>query len=166
MDVLRTTKTVMAAGLALYALIVAFGNITDYGSNFAFVQHVMSMDTTFPGNRLMYRAITSPAIHHIAYCTIIAGEALAGILFAVGSWRLWHTRSQNPAAFAAAKRPVVLGTAVAFLVWFVGFEIVAGEWFATWQSAQWNGQESAFRFMALILLVMVFVMQPEERGAA
>ena len=31
-----------------------------------------------------------------------------------------------------------------------------------WQSASWNGQESAFRFVASFLLVTVFVMLPEQ----
>jgi hypothetical protein len=83
MALLRLAKIVMVAGLAAYALLVAFGNITDYESNFAFIEHVMSMDTTFPGNRLMYRAITSPLLHNLAYCAIIAGEALTGIVLAI-----------------------------------------------------------------------------------
>ena len=62
MRCLRDIKTLMVAGLALYPLLVAFGNITDYDSNYVVVQHVLSMDTTFPGNKLMYRAITSPAL--------------------------------------------------------------------------------------------------------
>jgi hypothetical protein len=33
------------AYIGVFGLLTAFGNITDYGSNFAFVQHVMSMDT-------------------------------------------------------------------------------------------------------------------------
>ena len=36
-------------------------NLVDYGSNHEFVKHVLSMDTTFPGNKLMGRAITNPA---------------------------------------------------------------------------------------------------------
>jgi hypothetical protein len=31
---------------ALYMLLVAFGNITDFGTNQAFVHHVFAMDTT------------------------------------------------------------------------------------------------------------------------
>jgi predicted small integral membrane protein len=45
MDAVRYSKIVMVIGFAVYALLVAFGNITDYRSNFAYVQHVMSMDT-------------------------------------------------------------------------------------------------------------------------
>ena len=157
---LRVSKVVMVAGLAAYALLVAFGNITDYGSNFAFIEHVMSMDTTFSGNHLMYRAITSPLLHNIAYCAIIAGEALTGIVLAVAAWRLWQGRADRT-RFTAAKGIVALGAALAFLVWFVGFLVIAGEWFAMWQSATWNGQESAFRFVACFLLVTVFVMMPE-----
>ena len=160
---LRLSKVVMVAGLAAYALLVTFGNITDYGSNFAFIQHVMSMDTTFPGNHLMYRAITSPMLHNIAYCVLIAGEALTGIVLAVAVWRLWRRRD-DPARFVAAKGVVALGAALAFLIWFVGFLVIGGEWFAMWQSANWNGQEFGFRFVACFLLVTVFVMMPEQEG--
>ena len=161
MALIRLSKVVMVAGLAAYALLVAFGNITDYGSNFAFIQHVMSMDTTFPGNRLMYRAITSPALHRIAYGAIITGEGLTGIVLALGAGRLWTARG-DAARFAAAKGMVALGAALAFLIWFVGFLVIAGEWFAMWQSTTWNGQESAFRFVACFLLVTVFVMISDE----
>ncbi len=163
MALVRLSKVVMVAGLAAYALLVAFGNVTDYGSNFAFIQHVMSMDTTFPGNRLMYRAIASPALQHLAYGAIIAGEGLTGIVLALGAGRLWAAR-RDAVRFAAAKGVVALGAALAFLVWFVGFLLIAGEWFAMWQSATWNGQESAFRFVACFLLVTVFVMLPEDRA--
>jgi len=58
---------------------------------------------------------------------------------------------------------LVLGVTAAFLVWFIAFLVIAGEWFAMWQSANWSGQQSAFRVLASYLLVVIFVMQPEER---
>ncbi|HEY8017137.1 MAG TPA: DUF2165 domain-containing protein [Dongiaceae bacterium] len=164
MRCLRDIKTLMVAGLALYPLLVAFGNITDYGSNYVVVQHVLSMDTTFPGNKLMYRAITSPALQHLAYALIIAGEAACGLVLAWGAIALFRARGGTPAEFAAAKLWVALGGFLGFLVWFVGFLVVGGEWFAMWQSPTWNGQEAAFRFVASILLVVLFVMQPEEKS--
>jgi len=45
----RLSKTVMVGSLGVFGLLVALNNITDYGSNYAFVRHVLSMDTTFPG---------------------------------------------------------------------------------------------------------------------
>lgn len=39
---------------------------------------------------------------------------------------------------------------------------VAGEWFAMWQSPQWNGVESAFRFAVCIGVVLIYVAQGEN----
>ena len=158
---LRLAKLAMTASLALFALVVAFGNLTDYGSNFAFVQHVLSMDTTFPGNALMYRSITSPILWHAGYWSIIAGEALTGLLFAAGAVSLWRHRNAPGVVYDGAKRLVYLGATVGFLVWFVGFTVVGGEWFAMWQSQTWNGQEPAFRIYITILAVLIFVSRPD-----
>ena len=76
MLITRYAKIVMAASLAAFCLLVAFDNLTDYGTNYLFVQHVMSMDTTFAGNALMYRSVTSPTLWQIAYAGIIAAEAV------------------------------------------------------------------------------------------
>ena len=59
------------AATALPISLVAFGNITDYETNFAFVQHVLAMDTIFPNATIHYRAVTSPGLHHTAYAIII-----------------------------------------------------------------------------------------------
>ena len=166
MLITRYAKIVMALGLAVFCLLVAFDNITDYGTNFLFVKHVLSMDTTYPGNALMYRSITSPALWTLCYWLIIVGEAIAGILLLAGTIRLWQVRLAPGAVFNAAKGLVVAGVLAAFLVWFVGFMVVAGEWFAMWQSATWNGQEPAFRFYVTALAVLIFVNQPDGDLAA
>ena len=88
----RLSKIILCMCLAAFAFMVTFGNIADYGSNFAFVQHVLSMDTTFPGNKLMYRAITNETLWNAAYWFIILGEALTSILFLIGVFHLWQSR--------------------------------------------------------------------------
>ncbi|HED0494097.1 TPA: DUF2165 family protein [Campylobacter jejuni] len=66
---IRFSKIIILLTVASLAGIVVFGNVTDYNSNFQFVSHVMSMDTKpdYLGNAIVYRAITSPVIHHIGY---------------------------------------------------------------------------------------------------
>ncbi len=161
MLITRYTKIAMALSLAAFCLLVVFNNLTDYGTNYLFVQHVLSMDTTFSGNMLMYRAVTSPVLWQIAYALIIAGEAITGILFLAGAIRLIQTRNAPGAAFNEAKALVVAGALAAFLVWFFGFMVVGGEWFAMWQSQTWNGQEPAFRFYMTTLAVLIFVSLPD-----
>ncbi len=154
---LRLAKIAMVASLALFAFLVTFNNVTDYGSNFAFVQHVLSMDTTFPGNALMWRAITTPIIWHAGYWLIIAGEALTCIAYAIATASLISALHTSGAAFNRAKRYVYVATGLGFLVWFTGFMVIGGEWFAMWQSPTWNGQEAAFRFYTALLGVAIFV---------
>ena len=161
MSITRIAKIFMVACLAVFCLFVVFGNLTDYGTNYLFVKHVMSMDTTYPGNKLMYRSITNPTLWHAGYAAIIAGEGLAGLLLLAGAIRLWRRRNASGAVFDSAKGWVAAGALVAFLVWFFGFMVIAGEWFAMWQSATWNGQEAAFRFYVTVLAVLIFVTQKD-----
>jgi predicted small integral membrane protein len=161
MLITRYAKIVMALCLAAFCLLVAFDNITDYETNYLFVQHVMSMDTTFAGNALKYRAITSPTAWQVCYWLIITAEAVTGILFLAGAIRLFQVRNASGAVFNQAKGLVVAAGLLAFVVWFFGFMVVAGEWFAMWQSQTWNGQEPAFRFYVTALAVLIFVSLPD-----
>jgi predicted small integral membrane protein len=163
---IRIAKVIMVGCLAIFASLVTFNNLTDYDSNFQFVQHVLSMDSTFPGNALMYRRVTSPALWEAAYAVIILGEGLtAGTLAGGAAVLLRHVRS--PAArFNNGKRLVVIGAGLGFLVWFFGFMVLGGEWFAMWQSSHWNGQQAAFRFYMTLLAVLIFVNQPDTEVGA
>ena len=139
---------------------MGFNNLTDYSTNYAFVQHVLSMDTVFPENTLKSRAILNPSLWSLAYALIIFAEFVTGSLLAVGVLCLVKGIN-SPVAFTRAKNWIYLGCLVGFLLWFFGFIVVGGEWFCMWQSEQWNGVESAFRFVVLIMLTLVFVAMPE-----
>jgi predicted small integral membrane protein len=158
----RLSKILLTLALAAFAFIVTYDNLIDYGSNFAFVRHVLSMDTTFPGNALMGRAITSPPLWHVGYGLIIAAEGATFVLLLLGAIALWRARHASGATFDVAKRWVVAGCTLGFLVWFFGFMVVGGEWFAMWQSKIWNGQEGAFRFYMALLGVLIFVNQRDS----
>jgi predicted small integral membrane protein len=157
MLVIRLAKAVLVASIALFATLVAFGNLTDYGTNFVFVRHVLSMDTILPSSQIGYRAITSPALHHLAYTLIIAAEALTALLCWIGAFVLLRALRADAQAFGHAKTFAALGLTLGFLLWQVGFMTIGGEWFGMWQSAQWNGVPSAFRFVMVIAAVLILL---------
>jgi predicted small integral membrane protein len=157
----RLVKVAMVASLALFALVVAFDNMVDYGSNYEFVRHTLSMDTTFPSNALKWRAITQPPAWAIAYWLIILTEAAVGLLLGFATLRLAIALRADARLFNSAKKFAVLGVGLGFLLWFTGFMVVGGEWFAMWQSKAWNGQQSAFQFYLTLLAVIIFVNQPD-----
>ena len=120
----RLSKIVMCLCLAVFAFLVAFGNITDYGSNFAFVQHVLSMDTTFPGNQLMGRAITNPTLWHAAYIGIIIAEGMTFLLLGIGALVMLTAIGGPAERFNRTKVWLVAGVTLGFCVWFFGFMVV------------------------------------------
>src|SRR5215475_620458 len=151
----------MIGSLAAFAFVVTFDNVTDYVTNFEFVRHVLSMDTTFPENGLLYRRITSPTLWNLAYWLIILGEGLTSLTLALAAFALIRRLRSNGAEFDRGKRFAFIGSTVGFSVWFFGFMVVAGECFAMWESRSWNGQEAAFRFYMTILAVLIFVNQSD-----
>jgi predicted small integral membrane protein len=162
MITIRAAKIALVAAIALFATLVSFGNLTDYWTNFAFVRHVLSMDTIFPNSEIGYRAITSPVLHHLAYALIIAAETVTAVLCWIGAIALLRALRAGAAAFRRAKTFAVLGLTLGFLLWQAGFMTIGGEWFGMWQSQQWNGVPSAFRFVMVILGVLIFVVLRDD----
>ena len=85
---LRTSKLLLVFGVALYYSFVVLNNTTDYNSNFQFIRHVLMMDSTFPANRGMWRAMNSPVWHTAFYFSIIAWESTTMVMAWWGGIRL------------------------------------------------------------------------------
>ena len=101
------------------------------------------MDSTFPGNRGMWRALNSPAWHTMFYLLIIGWEGTTMPLLWWGGIRLTRTLHGPAATFHRAKTLAIAALTLGMLMWLVAFLTVGGEWFLMWQSRQWNGQDAA-----------------------
>ncbi|MBE7733668.1 DUF2165 family protein [Devosia faecipullorum] len=161
MLVTRVSKIILVAAIALYATLVAFGNVTDYGSNFVFMQHVLSMDTIFPDATISYRAIDNPVLHHAAYMLLIAAQIATALASWGGAGKMFAVRNAAALTFNRSKGWAVAGLTLGFLVWQVGFMTIGGEWFGMWMSSSWNSLQSAFRVFITIVGVLIFVAMPD-----
>ncbi len=159
--VTRISKIVLLAGLALFYTLVVFNNLTDFDSNYQFVRHVLSMDTTFPGNRAMYRALTSPSIHIAFYWSIICWEAVTGLSLWWGIALLLRALRLPAAEFNAAKRVPLIALTLSLLMWLVAFLTIGSEWFLMWQSSTWNGQEVAVRDFTVVGFIYLILLQAD-----
>jgi predicted small integral membrane protein len=160
--IIRLAKTALTAALGFFMLLVVFGNLTDYGSNYGFVSHVLAMDTSFPDNTIMWRSIHSVPVYHAFYISIILWEATACVLLFAGAGKLWCARRAAAAAFNRAKDLAVAGLTLNLLQWLVAFLTVGGEWFAMWQSKIWNGQEAASRMFMVAGIILIFLNSRDE----
>ncbi|MBH5318361.1 DUF2165 domain-containing protein [Paenibacillus sp. GSMTC-2017] len=156
-SIIRYLKGSFVLFFAIYVSLVVLGNVTDYNTNFLFVQHVLSMDTTFEGNTLMYRAITSPFAHHFAYILIIIVEFAVALTAWIGGIQLIKHAKAGAANYQKSKNIVYISLGLAIAIWFFGFMAIGGEWFAMWMSSDWNGLASANRIVTYVLGILIFL---------
>jgi predicted small integral membrane protein len=161
MNMARLAKVLLLAAMAFFFTLVVLNNTTDFDSNYQFVRHVLMMDSTFPGNHGMWRAVSAPWVHLAFYCSIIAWETLNAVLCWWGTLLLLRSLRAPAAEFQRAKRVGIAALTAGMLLWFVAFLSVGAEYFLMWQSKLWNGQDAAFRMFACEGIVLVILLLGE-----
>ena len=83
---------------------------------------------------------------------------------------MWRARLASGIGFERAKTYAIAGLLLAFLLWFFVFMVIAGEWFAMWQSKDYNAQQASFRFYITVLAALIFLNQrdgdlPDRKSA-
>jgi predicted small integral membrane protein len=158
----RVAKTISVAAIALMSLLIVIGNTTDYLTNYQFVEHVMKMDTIFPGSRIYYRHFDNTFLFHASYIIIIAMQCVMAFCCIKGSWLLFKNLKSDAAIFHASKNWAVTGIIIGITIWFLAFEVVGGEWFGMWESRVWNGLGAAERIVSFLVLVLILLHFKEE----
>ena len=160
---IRLSKIVLTGGLAVWVGLVALGNITDYGSNLRTVQSVMAMDKVSPDTTLRWRAVTDPTAQHAAFAAIIVGQALTALAFLTAATLMAANLQADSIRFKRSKAWTAVGVGLGFIVWFVGFAVIASEWFLMWQAGRSTIQIKAFLFTITIVLVGLYVLLDNDR---
>ena len=98
----RLVKIIMSGGLVLLCAFIALGSILDPEPNLSFVRHVLSMDTITPGGSAAVRAMLISTLWRVSFWLIVTGEAVAAVLFALGTVELARARSPRRGPFKRA----------------------------------------------------------------
>ena len=158
MTTIRLCQILFVFLIGTFAALVTINNLRDAPSNLRFVTHLLSMDTVFPDSALKRRAIESPMLHRLAFGCIVVVEAMTALLCIAGAVYLAPLLRAGSDEFHAAKSLAFAGLGLGFALWFGGFMAIGGQWFASWQSKDWNGRESAFMFYAAIGMVFLILL--------
>ncbi len=159
---IRLAKISCAAVIGFYVALVAFGNLSDYWTNFAFVTEVLDMDAVPAASAIRWRAVTSPILHHAGYILIIATEVATAALCALGAIAMARQVRAKAQPFQAAKSKAIAGLTLGFLLFEGGFVAIGGEWFGMWQARDLDAVPSAFRILMTMLGVLIFVSLKDE----
>ena len=163
---IRASKALLLFALGFYYTMVVFNNTNDYNSNLTFVRHVLQMDTTYPGNHGMWRAVHSPSVALMFFVSIVCYEIATGLLLWFGGFRLITNLRSSPAAFNTAKKLGVIALTMSLLMWLVAFLSVGNEWFLMWQSKEWTGEVAAQHMFAIAGILLVYLVTPDTEGQA
>lgn len=155
--IIRLAKAVLTLTVSSASGLIVMHNLIDYRLSLKYVRHVMSMDTTFPESKNRFRAITSPRAHHASLVLIILTEALVAVFCGIGGVQMLKNLQADSQTFHEAKRPGLAGLLMGLLLWFFGFQVVAGSWFEMWMSKTYNGLPDANRLTQYIATVLTFV---------
>jgi len=156
-DLIRLSKALLTLTVSAAGATIVLHNIVDYRLALKYVRHVMSMDTIFPDSKNNFRAVTSPTAHHASLNLIILTEALMAWFCGLGGVRMLRALRADAQTFHEAKRPGLFGLLLGLLLWFFGFQVVAGSWFEMWMSKEYNGLPDATRLTNYIAAVLTFV---------
>ena len=159
---LRTTKICLVLTVALWGLLGAFHNVTDWSGTTGAVGAVTSM-VTFDGGAGSWQATSNPVVIWIGALVIALSKLASGVLCAIGAMGMWRARNADAVAFRAAKGVALAGCAIAMIMLFGGFVVIAESWFELWRSEVMRGPvlDSAFRYGGMIMLIALFVMNDE-----
>lgn len=160
---LRKTKILLVATVALWGLLGAFGNLGDWDETMGAVSAVTSM-ASFEGGAESWKATTNPAVIWLGALFIMLSKFAVGVLCSMGAWRMWQAQGGDAAGFATAKEIALAGCAVAVIMLFGGFIVIAESWFELWRSDGFGGEvlQAAFRYGGFIALIALFVGTKED----
>lgn len=154
---LRILKILLVLAVATWGLLGAFGNFHDWQGTKGAVAATLSMATFEGGDD--WRATASPALILAGALAIPALKLLTALLCLAGARRMWAARGGDTASFDAAKSLALAGCAVAVLMLFAGWIVIAETWFELWRSEAMReaALDAALRYGAFIGIIALFV---------
>ena len=155
---LRIMKILLILTVVLWGGVGAYQNLIDWNGTIGAVAAATSMSTIEEGAE-SWQATSNPIVIWIGALLIMLSKVAASVLCLIGAQRMWKARGSDAATFAKAKELALAGCAIAVIMLFAGFIVIAESWFELWRSEAMRGPvlESAFRYGGMIALIAIFV---------
>ncbi len=155
---LRVSKIILVLTVAAWGALGGAGNIMDWEGTIGAVGAATSM-STFDPVATSWKATTNPSVILAGALFITLSKFASAAFCTHGAFRMWGARNADGAAFQAAKKTALAGCAIAMLMLFGGFIVIAETWFEMWRSDYLRdvSLQSAFRYGGMITLIAMVV---------
>ncbi len=162
-DARRLAPIVMLLFPGLWGLLSFLNDVSDFaGTAETAVKPMLAMTDTYREPGQTWRAITAPWAAPVALVGIVVVETLAGVLAFVSIGLMIRDFRAPSHVFDAAKVPGVLGCLAAILVWGVGFMVIGGDWFLSWQGKDGiMGQLGGLVYALPSMIALIFLVRED-----
>ena len=158
---MKNIKIILVAGMALFLTLAVLGNLMMADVAIGAVKTTVGMQTTFQHPGVMWRAITNPVWIYAIFGCIVLAEAAAAALCWTGTARMWSARKADALSFYRAAALARIGLGATAALYFIGWLVIASEWFEMWQSRELNVLPDAFRIFVAAMLILFLVDEHE-----
>lgn len=160
----RLAPIVLLLFPGLWGILSLVNNISGYGGTVEYaIKPMLAMTDTYGNPAQTWRAVTAPWAAPVALVAITAMETAAGVLSLLGIVALLRNFDAPAPLWNDAKVLGILGCLAAILVWGIGFMVIAGDWFLSWQGkAGIQGQLGGLIY-ALPAMIALMVLLREDR---
>ncbi|CAI8994869.1 DUF2165 domain-containing protein [Pseudomonas sp. IT-P74] len=162
-QLIRFSKVTLMLFISFFGLLMLYSNLTDYSTNYEYLAHILSMDTTNGRQKYSYRAITSPMLQHRIYWLIITLEVVFTLFCLLGSYCLYRNINASLEQFHEAKKPALIGLLIALFLYYVGFQVIGAEWFNMDESDTWNYNEWTRHIVDFLFPLLIYIAMKVER---
>lgn len=148
----------MILTVSLWGFVSVFQNLINWSGTIGAINSATSM-TTFTEGAASWQATSNPIIIWIGALFIVGSKLATAFLCSFGAIGMWQARQIDLAAYKTAKEIALTGCAIAVIMLFGGFIVIAEGWFELWRSDSMRGPvlDSAFRYGGMIALIAIFV---------
>jgi predicted small integral membrane protein len=160
----RLVPIVLLLFPGLWGVFSLINNVSGFAGTAEFaVKPMLAMTDTYGNPAQTWRAITAPWVAPVALVAITATETLAGVLSIWGVLALMRRLGAPADDWNAAKVPGILGCLAAVLVWGLGFMVIGGDWFLSWQGAGGiDGQLGGMIYTLPAMVALVVLLRRED----
>ena len=155
---LKKVKSIMILTIALWGFVGAIHNVADWNGTLGAVGVATSM-TSIVGGADSWQATSNPLVIWTGALFIMLSKLATVFLCTIGAIGMWRAKESDDTAYYTAKNIALTGCAVAIIMLFGGFIVIAESWFELWRSESMIGPvlQSAFRYGDMIGLIALFV---------
>ena len=163
----RIIKIMLMLSVALFGAVGFMSNMLDFAPGHEQVRTVLSMEGAAETPGMEWRRVTSPLVVNLGFALIYLTKLTVAILCLYCSVQMFRHRNADAATFDAAKRWGMLACGIAVVAFFIGFIVIAENFFEYWRVPILGVATHDFAFSYIMLFIgFMLVLQLPEKAKA